>query len=554
MTRLSAIVRLGDQALTERDLDRLFKRALEILAEALPAPRGLVLEPLRGSDVFVVRSALGWPHDVSGAPLGGSYAGLFRNALESGRAVDLSGSIANVSMLQGDPVSTGVVAPLGGPGGPLGVLAMFGTSPTPFDDDALQTLQAAANALSAAVVRRDTEEGLIQSQQRLQTVQKMEAIGRLAGGIAHDFNNLVQAIGGFTEVLLAQLPAADPLRHHVEEIRRAGGRAAALTRQLLAFSRQQVLQPRTIAMNEVVCGVEKLLRRLIGVDIRLETRLADDLGPVKADVAQLEQVLMNLAVNAHDAMPEGGALTITTRNVMLPAPDQRETFIRPGPYVLLEVVDTGHGMDAETRRRAFEPFFTTKPPGHGTGLGLSTVYGIVKQSGGYVLLDSEEGRGTRFRVYLPRVEGMPEPMAEAHQAESASAAHGGRTLLLVEDEDSVRDLFSEWLSAKGYQVIAASTAHEAIARSAAYEGTIDVLVADVVMPGMTGPALASRLVADRPSLKVIFMSGYADEAIGDARLVHPRAVFMQKPFALDTLLDRIGEVLGAASPGRPFSD
>jgi CheY-like chemotaxis protein len=371
----------------------------------------------------------------------------------------------------------------------------------------------------------------------------MEAIGRLAGGIAHDFNNLVQAIGGYTEILLRRLPEQDPLRRNAEEIKRAGDRAAALTRQLLAFSRQQVMQSRVLDLNAVVSNVEALLRRLIGEDIELETILESGLGAVRADAAQLEQVLMNLAVNARDAMPDGGTLTIETRNVELTRADQREAFaIQTGPYVLLAVSDTGCGMDAETRARAFEPFFTTKPPGHGTGLGLSTVYGIVKQSGGYIWVDSEPGLGTRVRIYLPRVD-LPVESLETRRPVPVSVPRGTETLLLVEDEEGVRDLIREWMSTHGYTVLAAANGLEALDLAQAYAGRIHLLIADVVMPHMGGPALASRLLSLRPDMKVVYVSGYADEAIGDPELLRDGAAFLQKPFTLDSLLRQVREIL-----------
>jgi CheY-like chemotaxis protein len=373
----------------------------------------------------------------------------------------------------------------------------------------------------------------------------MEAIGRLAGGIAHDFNNLVQAIGGYTEILLRRLPDYDPLRRNAEEIKKAGDRAAALTRQLLAFSRQQVLQPKVLDLNMVVANIDQLLRRLIGEDVVLRTELATDLGPVRADAAQLEQVLMNLAVNARDAMPEGGTLTIRTQNVDLSSSDQREPFtVIAGPYVLLSVGDTGLGMTPEIRARAFEPFFTTKEPGRGTGLGLSTVYGVVKQSGGYIWLDSEQGQGTALRIYLPRVQ--ERALSEVRRAPQVSVPRGTETVLLVEDEEGVRDLIREWLAGHGYHVLAATNGLEALDVAARADGRIDLLVADVVMPQMGGPALAQRLLALRPDLKVIYVSGYADDALGDRQVLEAGAAFIQKPFPLDTLVRKVREILDAS--------
>jgi two-component system cell cycle sensor histidine kinase/response regulator CckA len=459
---------------------------------------------------------------------------------------DRSVTPTGMPFLRDHNVRCGISVALAGPDGPRGVLGVYSALARPFTREDVLFVQGVANVVAAAISRKATEEGLLQSQVRLQSVQKMEAIGRLAGGIAHDFNNLVQAIAGYTEILLQRLPEQDGLRHPALQIKREGDRAAALTRQLLAFSRQQVLQPRVLDLNAVVTNVEQLLRRLIGEDVELETELAAGIGPVRADAAQLEQVLMNLAVNARDAMPEGGTLTIETRNVALSAADQREVFaIQPGPYVMLAVTDTGVGMDAETRSRAFEPFFTTKAPGQGTGLGLSTVYGIVKQSDGYIWVDSEPGQGTRVRLYLPRVDAPVEVVEPRRPAGAAAMPRGAETVLLVEDEPGVRDLITEWLSGHGYRVMAAPNGAEALALAEAHAGAIDLLIADVIMPQMGGPALAARLVPLRPEMKVIYVSGYADEAIGDPDVLAAGAAFLQKPFSLDALVRKVREILDA---------
>ncbi len=333
---------------------------------------------------------------------------------------------------------------------------------------------------------------------RLQGMQKMEAVGRLAGGIAHDFNNIVQAIGGYSELLQESLAGDDPRRATVDEILRAGDRAAALTRQLLAFSRQQVMQPRVLDMNEVVQTVESLLRRLIGEDVTLVARLSPELWSVRADPMQLEQVLMNLVVNARDAMPSGGTITIDTENASLDPSAGTEAFsVTRGPYVRLSVTDTGHGMPADVRARAFEPFFTTKELSRGTGLGLSTVYGIVKQTGGYIWVDSEVGQGTCIRIYLPRDKGAPVRL-EARPAARGEVRRGSETLLVVEDEEGVRELMQAWLESHGYRVLTAGNGVEALEACEAFDGTIDLVVADMVMPAMGGPALARRLKPLRP--------------------------------------------------------
>jgi signal transduction histidine kinase len=383
---------------------------------------------------------------------------------------------------------------------------------------------------------------IVNDQARLLGMQKMEAIGRLAGGLAHDFNNIVQAIGGFSEVLLRDLDEGDVRRRPVEEIRRAGDRAASLTRQLLAFSRQQVLQPRVLDLNETVSTMESLLQRLIGEDVELRASLAPDLWAVLADATQIEQVLMNLVVNARDAMPGGGTITIDTANTALSNADSGGSFaVVPGHYVRLDVADTGIGMSADVKARAFDPFFTTKPLGRGTGLGLSTVYGIVKQSGGYIWVDSEPERGTRVRIYLPR--SVETAAADDRRPAARQSRQGHETLLVVEDEAGVRDLLRDWLESQGYRVLAAGNGVDALEVSRAHDGPIDLLVADVVMPAMGGPALAERLVPSRPELKIMYMSGYADEALGEERQLEPGIPFLQKPFTLSALVEKVREVL-----------
>jgi two-component system cell cycle sensor histidine kinase/response regulator CckA len=443
--------------------------------------------------------------------------------------------------------------------------------PTPTNDDAvLQALRGGAwdyvgaedqtrfaatveRALDRVMSRRGQHEdtGELQArrtrdQLRLQGMQKMEAVGRLAGGIAHDFNNIVQAIGGYSELLQESLAPGDPRRETVDEILRAGDRAAALTRQLLAFSRQQVMQPRVLDLNGVVQTIESLLRRLIGEDVSLAARLSPELWSVRADPLQLEQVLMNLVVNARDAMPTGGTITIETENASLDPSAGTDAFsVTRGPYVLLSVTDTGHGMPAEVRARAFEPFFTTKELGRGTGLGLSTVYGIVKQTGGYIWVDSELGQGTRIRIYLPRDLSAPVRLEE-RPVQRAGVRRGSETLLVVEDEEGVRELMEAWLASHGYHVLTASNGVEALRVCEEFAGPIDLVVADMVMPAMGGPALVRKLRPVRPDLKVMFISGYADATPGDRDVLDGPTMFLQKPFALAALVDKVRESLDQA--------
>ncbi|HEX5724364.1 MAG TPA: PAS domain S-box protein [Longimicrobiaceae bacterium] len=391
--------------------------------------------------------------------------------------------------------------------------------------------------------RNAAQEALKLSQQQLLQAQKMDAIGRLAGGVAHDFNNLLTAVRGNAELLLMDLPPEHPSRADVEEIRRAADRAAGLTRQLLAFSRRQVLQPRVLDLNAVVTDMQKMLRRLIGEDVHLHTELETALARVRADPGQVEQVVLNLSLNARDAMPGGGTLTLRTGNATLGEEVARRFgYVIPGRYVLLSVRDTGHGMDAETAERAFEPFFTTKPSGRGTGLGLSTVYGIVKQSGGYIWIDSAPEVGTTVRIYLPPAE-VEEP-AEAERVPTPAPPPGGaETLLLVEDEDTVRVLARRVLERSGYTVLEARDGAQALVVASLHRGPLHLLLTDVVMPNLGGRELARRIRAERPELPVLFISGYAEEAVKGHGVLEPGTAFLEKPFTAEVLAARVRQVL-----------
>ena len=401
-----------------------------------------------------------------------------------------------------------------------------------------------------AAVRDITERKTLEEQ--LRQSQKMEAVGQLAGGVAHDFNNLLTAITGYSDLAIRRLKAEDPLRHHIEEIKKAGERAAALTRQLLAFSRKQVLQPKVFNINAVVSEMEKMLRRLIGEDMEFRTALASDLGSIKADPGQIEQVLLNLCVNARDAMPGGGKLTIETSNVYLDEEyASRHVGVGSGDYVMLAVSDTGCGMNDETLAHIFEPFFTTKEMGKGTGLGLSTVYGIVQQSGGNVWVYSEVGRGTTFKVYLPRVGEAAEECAAA--SETSALPAGAEKILLVEDDEMVRLVAREIISSGGYTVLEADGLSEAL-RHCAENADIALLLTDVVMPQLNGKELAERLSALLPGMRVLFMSGYTETVVHDGVL--DRGLnFIQKPFTPYSLLRKLREVLdGDGGAGRPVEE
>lgn len=381
---------------------------------------------------------------------------------------------------------------------------------------------------------------------QLLQAQKMEAIGRLSGGIAHDFNNMLSAISGYGYFLLQGKRLDESARADVQEILNAADRAADLTRQLLAFSRRQVLQPKILDPNRVVRELEKMLRRLIGEQIEFACVLREDAGRVTADRGQLGQVIMNLVVNARDAMPDGGRLTVETERIELAAEDCAiHPGIGPGPYTVVAVSDTGSGMDSATKARLFEPFFTTKECGRGTGLGLATVYGVVKQSGGSIFVRSEPGRGTCFKIYLPRVEEAPEPAAAARGP--VRLTRGTETVLLVEDDEMVRKFVLRLLAQSGYQVLEAKTPDDALRVCARREGRVDLLLTDIVMPGMRGDELARRLAPSQARMKVMFTSGYAESASAERGLPGRSEAFILKPIDPVALMCKIREVLGRPS-------
>ncbi len=541
----AAVADLGQRALGGVGLGRLMDEAVRLVADTLEVEYAEVLER-QPDDVLLVRAGVGW-----------NGARAAEAAVSAGR-----GSLAGYTLLSDGPViveswdaetrfggralsARGIVSSMSvviqGHGGPFGVLAAHTTRRRTFTADDGNFLQAIANVLATAIQRRRTEEALRESEEQLRQAQKMEAVGRLAGGIAHDFNNLLTAIVGHSELLLGDLDGQSALCNELDEIRKAAERAASLTRQLLAFSRRQVLQPRVLDLNAVVADMEKMLRRLIGEDIELRTALGAGLGRVKADPGQLEQVLMNLAVNARDAMPRGGTLTIETADVELDnGYARRHVGVRPGPYVRLAVTDTGCGMDAEIRARVFEPFFTTKGPGRGTGLGLATVYGIVKQSGGNIWVYSEPGRGSTFKVYLPRVD---EPLEAQPPGAPGRSSAGTETILLVEDDESVRGLACRILAREGYTVLEARDGNEALAIGERHGGPIHLVLTDLVIPGKQGTEVASCLASLRPDTKVLYMSGYTERALFQQQVFDPGTPFIEKPFTPAALARKVREVL-----------
>ena len=425
----------------------------------------------------------------------------------------------------------------------VGVLSFLTTREQGFsaEDMAIATAFASHAAIALENSRlllesRRAYDELAETQGQLEQAQKMDAIGRLAGGVAHDFNNLLTVILGRTDILLHPLKPEDPMRRGIELIQRTAGRAADLTRQLLAFSRKQVLEPVVLDLGAVATDMKDMLGRLIGEDIALLTTPTPGLGRVKADRGQIEQVVMNLAVNARDAMPQGGRLILETANVDLDDEyERRHVGARPGPHVMLAVSDTGTGIPREIQAQIFEPFFTTKEQGKGTGLGLATVYGIVKQSGGYIEVDSEPGQGTAFRIYLPRLD----------------AAAATETILLVEDEEGVRELARDILRASGYTVLEARNGAEALLLCERHQGPLDMLLTDVVMPRMSGRELAERLAPLRPELSVLYMSGYTDDAVIRHGVLAAGTAFLQKPFTPAALVQRVRETLDLTAAANP---
>lgn len=428
-----------------------------------------------------------------------------------------------------------------------GVLEFFSHQIREPDRELLEMVADIGIKVGQFVERKQAENALDQAEAQLRQSQKMEAVGRLAGGVAHDFNNLLTVITGYSQLVLGRLGPTDPLRSPIEEIQRAGDRAATLTSQLLAFSRRQVLAPKTLDLNKVVGDMGGMLRRLLGEDIELLTVLQPGLGIVRADPGQFEQVIMNLAVNARDAMPKGGKLILETTNVTLGRnPGQEPIVTEPGPYVVLTVKDTGCGMDSEVQSHLFEPFFTTKEEGKGTGLGLSTVYGIVKQSGGSVEVHSEPGKGTSVQIYLPQI-AVETKVAEPRQV-PVKPPSGSETVLLVEDEAMIRTMVGTVLRLHGYLVLEARDGPDALRVAREHAGPIHLLLTDVVMPGMSGREVAERLVSVRRDLKVLYMSGYTIEAMAHHGLSDAATEFIQKPFTPNALAQKVSEALGKSRP------
>jgi len=537
----AAVARLGERAITTVHLTDLFDAAVALVSDTLAVPYCKLLELQADGESLLLRAGVGWrAGDVGQARVGTgeeSQAGYTLQRREPIIVEDwrTERRFRKPDLLHTHGIVSGVSVPIPTKTRPFGVLGADDDRPRTFARDDIHFLQAVAHILGTAIDRHRVETATLQS-------QRLESVGRLAGGVAHDFNNLLTAITGYSELILEELPPGDRLREDVEEIRKAAARAGALTRQLLAFSRKQVLEPKPLDLNDVVADMEKMLRRLIGEDIKLETALQPDLGTVKADPGQIEQVIVNLVVNARDAMPQGGTITLETANVVLDGTyADQHIAVTPGRYVMFAVTDTGIGMDKETQARIFEPFFTTKGPDRGTGLGLSTVYGIVKQSGGSIWVYSEPAHGTTFKIYLPMVD--EEVIATTTSGDAPRTVNGTETVLLAEDEEVVRRLTERILAQAGYHVLVATTGAEALAVSEAYDGPIHLLISDVVMPQMSGGELRRRLAAARPSVRILYLSGYTDPGIVQQGLLEGGAAFLQKPFTAEALLRKVRDVL-----------
>ncbi|MBN1828873.1 MAG: response regulator [Deltaproteobacteria bacterium] len=535
----------------ETSLENILNRVCHASSEAFEAPQTavallnedkteavLAAEHRTGS----LRSTLGYAFDLKTIPaarqiLNDNVALVANNAATDPRLKPIQ------DYIQRQGIASMLITPLIFQEDMLGFLGIETTEPRRFSVEEVRLAQNVATQVSGVLARLKLDENRRKLEAQYHQAQKMEAIGRLTGGVAHDFNNILTVILGNTDLMLMRLDISSPLRPEVTQIRKAAERAAGLTRQLLAFSRQQILQPQILNLNDIIVNLEKMLRRLVGEDVDFKTILDKRLGPTKADAGQIEQVIMNLVVNARDAMPEGGKLTIETAGVTL---DETYTLqhlgVDAGNYVMIAVSDTGTGMDAEVKKHIFEPFFTTKEQGRGTGLGLATVHGIVSQSGGHIWVYSEPGEGTSFKIYLPLIE---ETVASAEDSKSSSQSERGwETIVVVEDENLVRELTVRILKADGYLVFEAGDGNQARQIFSEQKGTIHLLLTDVVIPGgKKGPELAKELAELHPEIKVLYMSGYTDNAIVHKGVLDNGIAFLSKPFSPEDLIAKVRKVL-----------
>ena len=541
----AAVASLGNRALAVGSLPDLLDEVVTLVARTLDLPYSSLLERRSDGETLVYRASAGWKNIKIGqttVPLSEeAQAGYTYLRNQPALVTDLATEkrFSESAVLRDYNITSGITVVVPGAGRAYGVLEAHDTRRRDFTQDDVHFMQAIAHVVGTALERHRSEAAFRQA-------QRLEAVGRLASGVAHDFNNMLTAITGYGEMLRNGFKPGDPMRDDVDEILGAAQRAAVLTKQLLAFSRQSVLQPRLVVMNDVVRGIQNMLTRIVGTRIDFRTSLDPDLGLVKADPGQMEQVILNLCVNAKDAMPSGGTLELKTCNIDLDAEAARDVGVeRPGSYVMIAVTDSGIGMDSETRVRIFEPFFSTKPAEKGTGLGLATVYGIVKQSGGDIWVYSEVGRGSTFKVFLPRID---EPLGseKAAAAHRGAAPRGSETVLLADDEAPILKVAKRILESAGYRVITAGDGAEAVKIAGAHPGRIDLLVTDMVMPQLNGRQVAESLRAKRPEMRVLYLSGYTDTAAARQGLMEPGAEFLQKPFSTDSLIRRVREVLDAA--------
>ena len=546
---LESIRHLSETLFQYTNVDDMVRQVLHTALDVIGEDAGSILIAEEKSKQLIFRYVIGesaeqlcgtsipWDKGIAGAVFSSGQAEIIPAVRQDPR------HFSGTDRLTGYQSRDMIVVPLKRHGGaPIGVIEVLNKATGQINRDDLDILVVIASIAAAAIERTNNAEALRQKDVQLQQLQKMESLGRLAGGVAHDFNNLLTIMQGFSEMIVSSLDPSAAGRTYAKEVLKAVERASGLTRQLLAFSRKQVLEPRVVNLNELVSNLEKMLQRLIGEDVNLFTKLDPHLGLVKADPTQVEQVVMNLSVNARDAMSEGGSLTIETANVELDELYARQSAdLRPGRYVLLSVNDTGTGMDQATLAKLFEPFFTTKAPGKGTGLGLSIVYGIVKQSHGHVAVTSEVGCGTTFKIYLPQVE-VPDPGLVVTEMAS-TAVQGSETILVVDDEEQVRSLECGVLQASGYKVLPVGDGEEALRICRESSEPIHLLVTDIVMPMMNGRELARRVALLHPSMRVLFVSGYPDEAEISSERSAGKTNFLQKPFTSDTLLRRIRQSL-----------
>jgi CheY-like chemotaxis protein len=551
--QLSLLSGVADALTHNTDTDAALRDVLGATLDAAGISKGALL--LGGAtNRLEVRQSIGFSESQrQGLSTLFGHLALLQDTVERGGSVSIPSPVIPApiarQILEAADVATMHVVSLISGGRGVGAMVVGATRTDVTSDDCVAFARAMGHQIvqSLELTRSLGEQRHLEEQ--LRQAQKLEAIGQLAGGVAHDFNNLLTAVLGFSELLLSGLSDDDPARADVLEIQKAGERAAGLTRQLLAFSRKQILQPTILDMNGVISGMEPMLRRLLREDVSLELSLAQTVGVIKMDPTQLEQILVNLVVNAADAMPQGGRLTIETADAKLDAAyQQRHLPVTPGAYALLAVTDSGIGMDETTSRRIFEPFFTTKGVGKGTGLGLSTVYGIVKQSGGDISVHSEPGRGSTFKIYLPQVTSGTASVRE-RSPETHTAPRGSETVLLVEDDTAVRLLARVALEGAGYRVLHAANPKEAMRLATEFSAPIHLLLSDVIMPESEGPPLLDRLANVQPGLRVLYMSGYADEAIVRHGVLVEGTPFLQKPFTPIALARKVRDVLDA--PAKP---